>query len=309
LDRDEKARILTRNVISITRMTVHNGPGIRTLIMMKGCPLHCLWCSTPESQKPEPELAVFAAKCIYCGDCMIRCPRNAIKLTENSLSIDRKLCNSCGKCVEFCHAEALRIIGRPMSVEELVDEVKKDTLFITKSGGGVTISGGEPLLETGFNCDLYRRFKEESINIGVDTSGHVPWGNIEPLLEYIDFFLLDIKHLDPEKHKLLTGVSNELILQNARSIAGRNIPIYLRLPIIPGYNDSEENLRRTCQFALTVSSLVEVDLLPLHHLGKARYESLDRIYPIDDLPLIDQSVLEDIRKLVTSYGLKCVIVG
>jgi len=290
-------------------MTVHNGPGIRTLILVKGCPLHCLWCSTPESQKPEPELAVFPAKCIHCGDCLTRCPQNAIKLNEDSLSIDRKSCNGCGKCVAVCYAEALKIIGRLMSVEELVDEVKKDILFIRKSGGGVTISGGEPLLETEFNLKLYRRFKEEGINIGVDSSGHVPWGNIEPLLGYIDFFLLDIKHMDPEKHKILTGVSNELILRNARSIADQNIPIYSRLPIIPGYNDSEENLRSTCQFALTLSSLVEVNLLPLHHLGKARYESLDRVYHIDGLPLIDQSVLENIMKLVNSYGLKCVIVG
>jgi pyruvate formate lyase activating enzyme len=300
---------LRRIVIGITRMTIHNGPGIRTLVQFKGCPLRCLWCSTPESQNPLPELEVFTEKCIHCDECLKLCPQNAINLTRNSLAVDRKLCDNCGNCITACFAEALKIIGRRMSAEELVDEVKKDILFFRKSGGGVTLSGGEPLLELEFNLELYRRLKEEDINIGVDTAGNVPWDNIASLLRYIDFFLMDIKHMDPQSHKKLTGVTNELILENTRKIAGRKIPIYIRLPIIPGCNDSEENLRKTCEFALSLTSLVEVDLLTLHHLGKARYASLNRVYPIDGLPLIAQDVLDNLKKLVESYGLKCAVIS
>ncbi len=301
--------VLKRNIVSITRMTVHNGPGIRTLVLFKGCPLHCLWCSTPESQKAWPELAVFPEKCIHCNQCLPSCLQKAIRLEDKALTIDRTRCDSCGKCAEACPAEALKTIGRPVTVEELVEEVKKDELFFRRSHGGVTISGGEPLLDLQFNLRLLPRLKGEGISIGVDTCGHIPWGNIEPLLPYIDFFLWDIKHLDGEKHRKLTGASNSLILENCQLIAGQNIPLYIRMPIIPGYNDTEENLKATCKFALRLPSLVEIDLLPLHHLGKARYACLDRDYPIGDIPLVPERILQDMKRLIESFGLTGNIVG
>jgi pyruvate formate lyase activating enzyme len=196
-----------------------------------------------------------------------------------------------------------------MTVEELVEEAKKDMVFYKHSGGGVTLSGGEPLLDPEFTLPLLQALKEKGIGAGVDTCGHVPWAGIEPMLPYIDFFLWDIKHMDSQKHREFTGVSNELILQNARSVSDRNIPLYIRVPVIPGYNDSEENIRATCQFARELSSLVEVDVLPLHHLGKARYDSLNRDYPIADIPLVPDGVLQHIKRLVESYGLKSDIVG
>lgn len=302
-------KVLRRNVISITRMTIHNGPGIRTLILFKGCPLHCLWCSTPESQQAHPELGVFPDKCIHCNECLSACPRNAIRLTDRTLTIDRTSCNNCGRCVPVCHAEALKLIGSPFSVEELVEEVKKDLTFFRKSNGGVTISGGEPLLNREFNLKLLPRLKEEGISVGVDTSGDVPWSDIEPLLPYIDFFLWDIKHMNSEKHQKLTGVPNKLILRNAQLIAERKIPLYIRIPVIPGCNDSDANLKETCEFSRGLSSVVEIGLLPLHHLGKARYASLDREYPIDGLPLIPNDVLQNLKKLVESCGLRCSIVN
>jgi pyruvate formate lyase activating enzyme len=298
-----------RNVISITRMTIHNGPGIRTLILFKGCPLCCLWCSTPESQKMEPELGVFPDKCIHCDQCLPACPINAITLTDKTLSVNRRLCNHCGKCVQVCAAEALKMLGHPMLVEELVAEIKKDLVFFRKSQGGVTISGGEPLLDREYNLELLPRLKEEGITVGVDTCGYIPWGHIEPLLPYIDFFLWDIKHIDSGKHQQLTGVPNELILCNARLVATRNIPIYIRIPVIPGFNDSEENLSGTCEFVRGLSSVVEVGLLPLHHFGKARYASLDRVYPIESLALIPEDILQNLKRLVESYGLKCSIIN
>ncbi|MFC2051926.1 glycyl-radical enzyme activating protein [Chloroflexota bacterium] len=304
-----KLTVPKRLVLSITRMTIHNGPGIRTLILFKGCPLRCLWCSTPESQKAEPEIAVYPSKCTHCNQCVPVCPLNAINLTNETISINRSLCNNCGKCAQVCYPEAIKLLGQPMTIKELLTEVEKDRIIYRHSSGGVTISGGEPLLVPEFTKDLLRVFKEEGISVGVDTCGHVPWANIEPVLPYIDFFLWDIKHMDPEEHRKLTGVSNKLILSNARSVSERNIPLYIRVAVIPGYNDSEENIRATCEFARGLSSVVEVSLIPLHHLGKARYYSLSRIYPIADIPLIPDSVLQSMKRLVESYRLKCSIVS
>jgi pyruvate formate lyase activating enzyme len=296
-----------RLVLSITRMTIHNGPGIRTLILFTGCPLHCTWCSTPESQKAEPEIGIYPGRCIHCDRCIPICPVNAINLTSETISINRSRCNHCGRCAEVCNAEAIKLLGQPMTVKELLAEAKKDMVVYKHSHGGVTLSGGEPLLDPNFTGKLIQCLKEEGISVGADTCGHLPWPDIEPMLPYIDFFLWDIKHMNPEKHRKLTGVSNRLILRNARSIAAKNVPLYIRVPIIPGYNDSEENIRATCEFSRGLSSVVEIGLLPLHHLGKARYESLDRPYPIANIPLISDGVLQSMKQMVESYGLKCSI--
>jgi len=298
-----------RLVLSIARMTIHNGPGIRTLILFKGCPLRCLWCSTPEAQKDEAEIALYSVRCIHCEQCVPVCPTNAINLTGETVNINRAMCNSCGKCTQVCYTEAIKLLGQEMTIEELLTEAKKDATVYKHSRGGVTISGGEPLLNPEFTQELLRAFKEENISVGVDTCGHVPWTNIEKVLPYIDFFLWDIKHMNGEEHRKFTGVSNKLILSNARSVSERNVPLYIRVPVIPGYNDSEENIRATCEFARDLSSLVNIDLLPLHHLGKARYDSLNRAYPIADIPLIPDSVLHNIKRLVESYQLNCSIVG
>jgi len=196
-----------------------------------------------------------------------------------------------------------------MSVGELLEEVKKDALIYSQSHGGVTISGGEPLLNPAFTSELLQALKEENINIGVDTCGYVRWESIQQMLPNIDFFLWDIKHMDPEKHRQLTGVSNELILNNARLVSERNIPLYIRVPVIPGYNDSEENIGAVGKFSLGLRSVLEVDLLPLHHLGEGRYRSLDRPYPMAGIPLIPGNTLQAMKRLIESYGLKCEIVA
>jgi len=306
--REEKT-IAKRIVLNISRMTTHNGPGIRTLIMFKGCPLRCIWCSTPESQKSEPELAVFPVKCNKCGECIPICPSNALALTNDTICVNRSLCNSCGKCTKACYSEALKLLGQPMSVDDLLEEVKKDLIIYKHSGGGVTLSGGEPLLHPDFTLRLVSALKEDGISVGVDTCGQVPWSSIESVLPYVDFFLWDIKLMDPEEHRKLTGSPNDLILDNLRAVSERNIPIYLRIPVIPGYNDSEENIRATSEFASNLSSVIEVHLLPLHHLGKARYDSLHRAYPLGDIPLITDSIMHDIKRIVESYRLNCSIVG
>jgi len=298
-----------RMVIDITRMTVHNGPGIRTLILFKGCPLRCIWCSTPESQIESAEIAFYPDRCILCGDCITVCPRNAITAGNTSVIVNRDVCDNCGKCVEVCYTEALRLMGRQYTVDELIHEVKKDEVVYKHSGGGVTVSGGEPLLEPEFMLELLRVFKQNAINVGVDTCGYVPRENIEPLLPYVDFFLWDIKHMDDNTHRELTGVSNRLILANLRFISDKNTPVYLRIPVIPGYNDSEDNLRAVCEFAKDLPSLVEINLLPLHHLGNARYTALGREYPTDGIPLIKDEVLQETKHMVEAYGLTCNMIG
>ncbi|MFC1863288.1 glycyl-radical enzyme activating protein [Thermodesulfobacteriota bacterium] len=296
-----------RIVLNIMRMTIHNGPGIRTVVFFKGCPLRCLWCSTPESNNANPEIAIYPKNCIHCDRCVDVCPHEAILLTEETISIERALCDNCGECTLTCNARALVLLGKSMTIAEIIQEVKKDLVFFKHSQGGVTLSGGEPLLNPEFNLRLLRTLKEEEISIGIDTCGFVPWRCIDPILPYTDFFLWDIKVMNPETHKKLTGVRNELILENVLKVSERKIPIYIRVPVIPGYNDSEENIKATCEFARDLSSLVEVSLIPLHHLGKAKYESLDRAYSIDTLPLIPDSVLQEMKQLVGSYGLNCTV--
>ena len=295
----------SRLVLSITRMTIHNGPGLRTLILFKGCPLRCCWCSTPESQKTEPELAVYPAKCIQCGLCVPICPVHAVSLPDGKPVIDRSLCTVCGKCAEVCNAEAIVVLGHRMTVARLVTEVKKDEIVFKHSHGGVTISGGEPLFVPGFALKLLRAFKQAGVNTGVDTSGQIPWSGLEPVLPYVDFFLWDIKHMDPQQHKQLTGVSNELILSNARAVSARHVPLYIRIPLIPGCNDSEANIRATCEFVKGLASVVEVGIMPLHHLGRSRYDSLNLPYPIGNLALIPDEQLQKTKNLIESYGLKC----
>lgn len=298
-----------RLVLDITRMTIHNGPGLRTLILFKGCPLSCRWCSTPESQAKEIEIGINRKKCNLCGNCFSICPVDAISTVNGNVIIDRKKCNKCTKCAEVCHPGAIQILGRYMSVSDLLVEAEKDKTFYNNSGGGVTLSGGEPLLEPDFNSKLFKALKNAGISIGVDTCGYVPWKNISQVLEYVDFFLWDIKHMDPEEHRVLTGVRNELILTNLKACSDRGTPLYIRIPVIPGCNDSEKNIRATCEFVKELRSVRQIDLLPVHHLGRARYEALDRPYPIADIQLINDERMQLLKTLVESYGIRCTIGG
>ena len=301
--------MLRRMVLSITRMTVHNGPGIRTLVLFKGCPLHCVWCSTPESQAEKPEIAVFPDRCIHCNRCLDLCPTDSIRLSAKMLSINRNTCNVCGKCVSECNSEALRLLGQEMTVDELIQEIKKDEVAYKHSNGGVTLSGGEPLMKMEFTLELLHSLEKSRISVGIDTSGYVSSGDLEMTLSYINFFLWDLKVMDEQRHKQFCGVSNRLILDNLILVAKRNIPIYIRIPLIPGYNDSKENITATCEFARQLKSLIEIDLLPLHHLGMSKYASLDRPYPIPDIPLMPDNRLQEIKARVESYGLKCNIIS
>ena len=299
----------TRLVLSISRMTVHNGPGIRTLVLFKGCPLRCLWCSTPESQSARPELATFSSKCIHCNACLAVCPGGAIRLNENGVNVDRTSCDCCGKCVSVCNAEALRLLGRKMTVAELVAELLKDAVVFKHSHGGVTLSGGEPLLQPEFTVALARALADAGISVGVDTCGYVPQKTLNQLLPYVDYFLWDVKLVNERRHRDLTGVSNRRILNNLKFLSQQGTPIYVRIPLIPGFNDSKKDLEAVCRLVQGLASVVEIDLLPLHHLGKARYLSLGREYPIEGVSLISETILQECQQFVQSHGLVCNIVG
>jgi pyruvate formate lyase activating enzyme len=290
-------------------MTVHNGPGIRTLVLFKGCPLRCVWCSTPESQSAQPELGVSSDKCIHCNACLDVCPKGAIRLNENACSVDRSSCDGCGKCVSVCNSEALRLLGREMTVRELVAEARKDAVAFKHSHGGLTLSGGEPLLQPEFTVPLVRALAAEGIGVGVDTCGYVPRETLKRVLPYVDYFLWDVKMVNERRHTDLTGVSSRRILNNLRFVSDQGTPIYIRVPLVPGYTDREEDLKAVCRLAQRLASVVEVDLLPMHHLGQARYLSLGRDYPIENVPFILEEILREDQRLVESHGLVCNIVG
>lgn len=294
-------------LFDIQRFSVHDGPGIRTLVFFKGCPLRCLWCDNPESQAYSPELGFSLSNCIGCGQCFQVCPTGAIRQGERR--VDRAKCVVCGRCTEVCYARALTLIGKTYTVPEVIKEVKKDVMFYRRSGGGVTVSGGEPLAQPEFLLDLLRALRREHIHSAIETTGYAPAEVVERVFPEADLILYDLKHMDSAKHREYTGVGNERILQNATVAVGSGTPVIIRVPVIPGYNDSESNIRATARFARELGGVKELHLLPYHRLGQGKYRKLDREYPLEGLEPQSRSKVEELAGIVESYGLKCSIGG
>jgi len=297
-------------IYDIQKFAIHDGPGIRTLVFMKGCPLKCLWCSTPQTQKSSPDLLYIEVNCDFCKKCVDVCPKEAIQISEEGkIKIDRNLCNTCGECVEICQNKALKIAGDERTVEELYQEIMKDSPFFRRSDGGVTIGGGEPTMQPEFVSTLLNEFKKTFTHTALETCGYTKWEYLEKILDHIDLLYFDIKHMDPLEHKKITGVPNEIILENAKR-AAKMKPIIIRIPLIPGYNDSEENLLNTARFAAELGeNLLRVELLPYHKFGTGNYEQLGREYELKDLEPPSEEYMKKLKKLVEICGVKVQIGG
>lgn len=262
-------------VFDIEKFAVHDGPGIRTVVFMKGCPLHCLWCHNPESQSFRKEVFFNSAKCTFCGQCISSCPKHCHSIGGNKHLFDRKKCMQCGKCAENCLTEALKICGREMSVKEVMKEVLKDKAFYENSGGGLTLSGGEPLAHIDFTFALLEAAKKEKVHTAVETCGFAPWERIEKILPLTDLWLWDIKAA-AAKHEELTGVPFEPILANLRKISDSDGQIILRCPLIPEVNDTEDHLISIGQLADSLKGVQQIELEPYHPLGESKSLHLGR---------------------------------
>jgi pyruvate formate lyase activating enzyme len=293
-------------VFDIQRFCIHDGPGIRTIVFLKGCPLNCLWCSNPESQDPSPTLITRDIKCKRCGGCAEVCPNQAISVDED---VGRKInwvaCNQCLLCVEECIFQALNICGESMSVGEVLDEVLKDRQFYENSGGGVTLSGGEPLQQWDFALNLCKIFKENQLHTAIETTGYVKLEYLQKILNYVDLILYDIKHTDPEKHRKGTGNDNKLILDNLREISG-NVSIWIRMPLIAGYNDSTENITNLVTLAKEVGA-EKISLLPYHEGGKSKCEQIGKNYSMPEASSPPEENIQELQKLINSLGMKVTI--
>jgi len=298
-------------IFDIQRSRQDDGPGIRTTVFLKGCPLRCVWCSNPESQRSSPEIMYNANLHIDgCEECIKACPVSAIeKDEEEGVRIGRELCRKgCSECAKVCYSNALAVIGQRVSVKEVLKAVEKDIPFYRSSNGGVTISGGEPLTQPEFTKAILKACKERGIHTVLDTSGYEQWEVLEEILKYVDLTLYDIKHTDPVKHKAYTGVSNELILENIRRMGQKKMPIVIRLAVIPKINDSEENINELIELTKEVLPL-RVDLLPYHRLGVSKYRMLGREYRLDGLEPPTRKNLKRIQDSLRLHKVEAAVVA
>lgn len=290
-------------IFDIQRYSIHDGPGIRTVVFLKGCPLRCLWCCNPESQLTNPQLSFIQSKCIGCLECIKICPNKAIRFDkEKGFLIDYKLCDMCGRCSDVCYPGARVIIGKKMSVDEVIAEVIKDKSFYNRSNGGVTLSGGEVLLQWGFAKEILKKCKELNINTAIETCGYCKWEYFTEVLEYVDLVLYDLKHLDSAEHKRLTGVDNQLILENAVKVVKKVKEMIIRVPLIPSLNDSKDNIMMLVDFVSTLEKVKEIDLLPYHQLGVSKYNQIGQTYKLNEINPPSKEKINDIKRYIENRG-------
>ncbi|MBQ8381494.1 MAG: glycyl-radical enzyme activating protein [Clostridia bacterium] len=259
-------------IFDVKRFAIHDGDGIRTTLFFKGCPLSCVWCHNPEGISMKPEVAYYRHKCKCCGACAKACPEGAHSFTEGGHIFDRDKCLGRGECEAVCPNSAIKYYGRQVTADEILPELLSDRAFYENSGGGVTLSGGECLMQADFAAEILSRLKEEGIHTAVDTSGYVPREAFDKVLPYTDVFLYDVKAIDPAVHKRCTGRDNSLILNNLKYISSRGAAIEIRIPFVPGYNDSE--ITAIAEFLDTVGGITKIKVLPYHNLAASKYEAL-----------------------------------
>src|SRR5450759_1433782 len=313
-------------VFNIQRFSIHDGPGIRTTVFFKGCSLRCFWCHNPEGLHLKPEVQFFPSRCIGCGECVISCAQGAQELLPDGKRLyNREKCVVCGKCVENCFSGGLQMNGKTMTVDEVLDEVRQDRAFYETSGGGVTLSGGEPMLQPDFAYHLLARAREEGIPTAVQTTSNVRWELIERILPVTDLFMVDIKSMDSAKHKAVTGVSNEQILENARRLAQACPAIIFRVPVVPTVNDTPEEIAAIAQFVTDLKTLrppktqssqfnspmaesrplenPDLELLPFHRLAGDKYRSLSMDYHAAELETPSKEKMSALAEVARQFGI------
>ena len=296
---------MTAMVTNIQGYSIHDGPGIRTVVFLKGCPLRCKWCANPENLETGVQVGFIKTLCKQCGRCASACTEGAI-LTGAEKRIDRMKCTSCAKCVGKCFYEALVSYGEERTAEEVFSKVRRDKMFYETSGGGVTVSGGEPLVHAGFVAELFEMCRNDGINTCVETCGCVSRKAFELVAPLTDYFCFDLKIMNPETHKKYTGMTNELILDNARWLSGQGANILFRQPLIPGINSGDNNIKATAEFIKSLGrDDLSIQLMPYHRMGSTKYEALDKPYELENIQIMSGAEIEAVAEKYNEYGVTC----
>ena len=300
---------LKGRIFNIQRYSTDDGPGIRSTVFMKGCPLSCLWCANPESMSRSLQVGHRDALCIQCGRCVATCPLDAVSLNLDGkgITIDRELCNNCGECVKTCTESALTMHGQDLTVEDVLEEVKKDVMFYRNTGGGVTCSGGEPLMQAAFVAKLFQYCQESGISTALDTTGHASRAVLDLVLPYTDLVLYDLKCMDATDSLSAVGQPNNLILQNAEYVMQSEIPTIIRVPLIPGITEKTENLEKIAAFVKRVNPETPINLLPYHRYGVSKYRMMDMTYKLEELEPISKERWKEISEIFDKLSLDCKI--
>ena len=296
-------------IFDIQRTSLHDGPGIRTTVFLKGCPLRCAWCHNPESQSRGPEIYFRPESCAFCGECVKICPQGAHKIEGGVHTYDRSVCQKCGKCTEACLYGALKLTGRPFTVEQVMQVVRRDRAYYERSGGGLTVSGGEPMLQPAFTRALLAAAKKEGFHTCLDTSG---WGSrrsYEKVLPYVDLFLFDYKATDASTHRRLIGVSNSPILATLDYLYSSGARVRLRCPLVPCLNDTPDHLEGIAALDRRYPNLEGIDLMPYHNAGNSKYETYGLPNPLPDLPSVEETTKRSWLRTLHQLGCEKAILG
>lgn len=293
-------------IFDIKRYAIHDGPGIRTTVFFKGCPIRCLWCANPESQKKSPEIAFLASECIGCGQCADICLQKAVTFENGKPVRDPAACIVCGKCAQECPAEAIQLLGRSITVDTLFDEIIADQPFWERSGGGVTLSGGEPLMQPAFAAELLKRCRENYLHTALDSCLQVPTAAIEAVYADVDYFLCDLKLVSASRHRDCTGVTNEQILTNLAFVLTGDKDVLVRRPLVPGFNDDVEELNALGRFLESLRPGVPLELLPYHRLGESKFERLGRPYELTEVVPPTKEEMDAAKRVLGKFDIEVV---